>query len=102
MLDNILNFIFYNYNSVEISCLMIFRYNLPHKSYIFLLIGTGIVLVLSYIYPIVPYVPAFLDRFILIVTVAKSMGLEGHLYFYSLVLELFLGYSISYQKYLTQ
>ena len=68
----------------------------PETSFIFILRGTGIVLVLFYIYQIVPYAPAFLHSFLLLVTVVKSIGLKRHLYFYSLVLELFLSYSTSY------
>ena len=63
-------------------------------SLIFLLRGTGIVLVLFYIYPIVPYAPAFLHSFLLLVTVVKGIGLKRHLYFYSLVLEIFSYYSV--------
>ena len=40
-----------------------------------------------YIYPIVPYAPAFLHSFLLLVTVLKGIGLKHHLYFYSVVLE---------------
>ena len=65
-------------------------------SYIFLLRGTGIVLVLFYIYLIVPYTPAFLHSFLLLVTVVKGIGPKHQTYFYSLVLELFFCYSISY------
>ena len=63
---------------------------MPKTSYIFLLRGTGIVLVLFYIYPIVPYAPAFSHSFLSLVTVAKGIGLKPHIYIYSVVLELFL------------
>ena len=62
----------------------------------FLLIDTGMVLLLFYIYPIVPHSPAFLHSFLFLVTVVKSIGLKHNLHYYSLVLELFLSYSISY------
>ena len=67
----------------------------PETSNIFLLHGTGIVLVLFYIYPIVSYASAFLHSFILLVTVVKGKDPKRHTYFYSLVLELFSCYSIS-------
>ena len=60
---------------------------MPEVPYIFLLRGTGICLVLFYIYPIVPHSPAFLHSFLLLVTVVKSICLKRHLYFYSVVLE---------------
>ena len=66
----------------------------PETSFIFLLPGTGIFLVLFYIYPIVPYAPGFLQSFLLLVTVVKGIGSKHPLYFYSLVLEFFLCYSI--------
>ena len=44
------------------------------KSYIFLLCGTWIALVLFYIYPIVPYASAFLHSFLLLVTGVKGIG----------------------------
>ena len=45
---------------------------MPETSYIFLLLGTGIVLVVFYIYPIVPHAPAFVHSFLLLVTVVKG------------------------------
>ena len=45
---------------------------------IFLLVGTGICLVLFYIYRVVPYAPAFSHSFLLLVTVAKGIGLKHH------------------------
>ena len=61
----------------------------PETSVIFLLVGTGIGLVLLNIYPIVPYAPGFLHSFLLLVTVAKGIGLRRSVHFYCLVLELF-------------
>ena len=52
----------------------------PETSYIFLLLRTGICLVLFYINPIVPHAPAFLHSFLLLVTVIKGIGLKRHLY----------------------
>ena len=42
-----------------------------------------------YIYPnpIVPYAPAFLHSFLLLVTVVQGIGPKQHTYFYSVVLE---------------
>ena len=48
---------------------------------------------LFYIYPIVPYAPAFLHSFLFPVTVVKGIGPKRHIYFYSLVLDVFLCYS---------
>ena len=60
----------------------------PETSFIFiLLLGTGICLVLFYIYPIPPYAPAFLHIFLLLVTVVKGKDPKRHLYLYSVVLE---------------
>ena len=42
---------------------------------------------LFYIYPIVPYTPAFLHSFLLLVTVAKYKDPKRHTYFYTVVLE---------------
>ena len=67
----------------------------PETSFIFILIGTGIVVVFIDIYPILPYTPAFSHSFLLLVTVVKDMGSKHLLYFYSLVLELLLCSSIS-------
>ena len=64
---------------------------------IFLLLGTEIFIVFFYIYLIVPYVPAFLHSFLLLVTVVK--GQKPHTYFYSVVLEFFLCPSISIRQY---
>ena len=65
-------------------------------SYIFPLLGTEIVLVLFYIYPIVPHAPAFisLHSFLLLVTVVKIICPKRHWYFYTLVLAFSLPYSI--------
>ena len=52
----------------------------PETSYICLPRGTGIVLVLFYIYPIVPYTPAFLHNFLLLETVVKGIDLKLHTY----------------------
>ena len=65
------------------------------RSFIFLLIGTGLFLALFYIHLIVPHTPASLHSFLLLVTVAKAKGPNRHTYFYSLVLEFFLCYSTS-------
>ena len=67
----------------------------PEASVIFLPLGTGIVLVLFYIYSIIPDASAFLHGSQLLVTVAKGVDPKRHLYFYPLVLELFLSCSIS-------
>ena len=67
----------------------------PEMSFVFLLLGIGICLVLFYICPIVPYAPAFLHSFLLLVTVVKGKDPIRHIYFYSLVMELFLCSSIS-------
>ena len=53
-------------------------------------------------YPIVPYPQAFLHSFLLLVAVVKGIGPKGHIYFYSLVLEFFLCYSISIRQYPTR
>ena len=45
---------------------------------VFLLVGAGIFLVLFYIYPIVPYAPAFLENILLIMTVVKGVGPKLH------------------------
>ena len=45
----------------------------PETPFIFLLVGTGIVLVLFYSYPIVPYAPAFSHSFLLLVTDIKGI-----------------------------
>ena len=42
-------------------------------SFIFLFVGTGIVLTLFYIYPTVPHAPAFLHSFLLLATVVKGI-----------------------------
>ena len=68
----------------------------PETSVTFILLSTGIVLVLFYIYPIVPYAPAFLHCFLLLVTVVKGIDQKRNIYFCLLVLEFFLRYSISY------
>ena len=73
----------------------------PETSYIFLLCGTGIFLVLFYIYPIVPRAPACFHSFLFAMTVARGIGPKRHLHFYSLVLEFILCYSISIQQYHT-
>ena len=70
-------------------------------SYIFLLLGTGIFLVLFYIYAIVPYAPAFLHSFLLLVTIVKGISPKHHLYLYYLVLAYFLCYSIPNRQYPT-
>ena len=62
----------------------------PETWFIFLLVGTGIFLVLFYIYPTVPHAPAFLYSFLFPVTVEKGIGPKGYSYVYSLVLEFFL------------
>ena len=49
---------------------------MPETSFIFLLLGNGIVFALFYIYLIVPHAPAFLHSFLLLVTVVKSIGLK--------------------------
>ena len=49
---------------------------------------------LFYIYLIEPDAPAFLQIFLLLVTAAKGIGQKRHKYFYSVVLELLLCYSI--------
>ena len=59
----------------------------PETSVIFLLCGTGIFLVLFYIYPIAPYAPAFLHRFPLLVTVVQGKDPKRHLNFYSVILD---------------
>ena len=46
------------------------------KAFIVKVWCTGIFLVLFYIYPIVPYAPAFLHSFLLLVTVVKGIGLK--------------------------
>ena len=55
----------------------------------FLLLLTGILLVLFSIYPIVPtlYAPAFLHSVLFLVTVVNGTCLKRHLYLYSVVLE---------------
>ena len=73
----------------------------PETSFIFLLLGTGNVLVFFYIYPIVLHAPAFLNSFQFPVTVVTGIELKRHSYFYS-VLESFLCYSISIRYYFTQ
>ena len=64
-------------------------------TFIFLLLGTRMFLVFFDIYPIVPYATNFLHSFLLLATVVKGIYLKHHLYFYSLVLECFLCYSVS-------
>ena len=56
--------------------LLIHAQGWPETSYAFILLGTGICLVLFYIYPIVPYASAFLHSFLLLVTVVKGIGLK--------------------------
>ena len=46
-------------------------------SFIFLLLGTEIALVLFYIYPIVPYAPASLHSFVLLVAVVKGIDVKA-------------------------
>ena len=65
-------------------------------SFIFLLLDTGIFLVLFYIVSDSTIRTNILHSFLLLVTVVKSTGLKCHLYFYSLVPEFFLCYSITY------
>ena len=51
----------------------------PETLFIFNLICTGIFLALFYIYKIVPYAPAFLNSFLLLVTVVKGKDPKRHL-----------------------
>ena len=46
----------------------------PEMSVVFLLRSSGIVFLLSYIYPIVPHALAFLPSFLSLVTVVQSTG----------------------------
>ena len=53
----------------------------PKRHVIFLLIGFGIDLVFFYIYPIVPYTPAFIHSFLLLLTVEKGVDTKRHVIF---------------------
>ena len=93
-------------NVVQVSLIGYVKFLLRRKGYIvqfrveiytfvFLLLGTGIFPVFFYIYPIVPQAPEFLHSFLFPVTVVKGIGPKHHTYFYSLVLEFCLCFSIS-------
>ena len=61
----------FKYQGVEI-CMTFRKGYIPKTSCIFPLLGTGISLVLFYIYPILPHAPVSSHSFLLLVTVVKG------------------------------